>query len=248
MRIIACFKATPDTADIKVTTDRVLEYQQAPWRIGGYDLNAIEAARQLGDQTDAEVIGLTLGSPDATTSKIRKDALSRGLDKLIVVNATADADTFQTASALAEAINALDGFDLVLLGAGSSDRYAQQVGNQLGALLGVPTLNQVNGLHQQEVGSLRVERELDHSVQLLDVALPAVISVTSGINTPRIAGMKDILAAGKKPVEERATQLASASSLRISTLAREQVERRHQVVEGDAATTAAQLANFLTSI
>lgn len=247
MRIIACIKAAPDDVDIVVNADRTLDFSRAQAKVGSYDLNAIEAARQLADQTDGEVIGLSLGGQALANTKLRKDALSRGLDSLVIVAGDPETDSFQTASALAAAIGELGTYDLVLLGAGSSDRYAQQVGNQLGALLGVPTLNNVNSI-SRDGGQLRVERVLDDAAQIIGVELPAVLSLTSGINTPRIAGMKDILAAGKKPVTEVAASLPAASTALVSLLAPEQVDRRHEVVEGDPAETAQQLAAFLKSL
>jgi electron transfer flavoprotein beta subunit len=246
MRIVACIKAAPDDADITVGPDRSLDFSRAQWKVGSYDLNAIEAARRLADAVGGEVIGLTVGGDELANTKLRKDALSRGLDSLVIVPGSPDADSFQTASALAAALGEL-GFDLVVLGAGSSDRYAQQVGNQLGALLGVPTLNYVNGI-TADGERLRVERLLEDAEQVVEVSLPAVVSVTSGINVPRIAGMKDILAAGKKPVTEASAAMPAASTRVVSLLAPEQVDRRRTVVEGDPAETAAQLATFLKSL
>lgn len=247
MRIVACFKATPDDADIIVGSGRALDFTRAQPKVGSYDLNAIEAARRLADQLGGEVIGLTLGGEELGSSKLRKDALSRGLDSLVIVHGGQDADSYQTACALAAALGELGGYDLVILGAGSSDRYAQQVGNQLGALLGLPTLNQVNSI-AVDGDRLRVERLLDDAEQVVELALPAVVSLTSGINVPRIAGMKDILAAGKKPVTERAANLPDGSTRLVSLLAPEQVERRRVLVEGAPADTAAQLATFLKSL
>jgi electron transfer flavoprotein beta subunit len=246
MRIVACIKAAPDDADITVGPDRSLDFSRAQWKVGSYDLNAIEAARRLADAVGGEVIGLTVGGDELANTKLRKDALSRGLDSLVIVPGSPDADSFQTASALAAALGEL-GYDLVVLGAGSSDRYAQQVGNQLGALLGVPTLNYVNGI-TADGERLRVERLLEDAEQVVEVSLPAVVSVTSGINVPRIAGMKDILAAGKKPVTEASAAMPAASTRVVSLLAPEQVDRRRTVVEGDPAETAAQLATFLKSL
>nr|WP_300151405.1 putative electron transfer flavoprotein FixA [Propionicimonas sp.] len=246
MRIVACIKAAPDDADIVVSGDRALDFSRAQWKVGSYDLNAIEAARQLADAVGGEVIGLTVGGDELANTKLRKDALSRGLDSLVIVPGSPDADSYQTASALASALGEL-GVDLVVLGAGSSDRYAQQVGNQLGALLGVPTLNYVNRL-AADGEQLRVERLLEDAEQVVEVSLPAVVSVTSAINVPRIAGMKDILAAGKKPVTEASATLPAASTRLVSLLAPEQVDRRRTVVEGDPAETAAQLATFLKSL
>ena len=247
MRIVACIKATPDDADITVGADRSLDFSRAQAKIGAYDLNAIEAVRQLADQVGAEVVGVTVGAAAWENTKLRKDALSRGLDSLVIVAAEADADTFQTATALAEAIAGLGECDLVLLGAGSSDRYAQQVGNVLGALLDRPTLNQVNAVSFVD-GGIRVERLLEDAEQVLEVQLPAVLSLTSGANVPRIAGMKDILAAGKKPVSETGSAPVAATARTISLLAPEQVDRRRQIVVGDPAETAAQLAQFLKSL
>lgn len=247
MRIVACFKAAPDDTDIVVRSDRTLDLTRAKWKIGSYDLNAIEAARQLADCAGGEVIGLTLGGDEWANTKLRKDALSRGLDRLIVVAGGDGADSLQTAQALADALGAIDGVDLVVLGAGSSDRYAQQVGNQLGALLDLPTLNAVNAIALSDTG-VTVERSLESAEQVIQVTLPAVLSVTTGINLPRIAGMKDILAAGRKPVEEQQAQLTGASSQRVSVLAPEQVDRQHIVVEGDPSDVAAKLAAFIKSL
>jgi len=247
MRIVACIKAAPDDADIVVGADRALDFSHAQPKVGSYDLNAVEAARRLADSTGGEVIGLSLGAEALTNTKLRKDVLSRGLDSLITVAGDPDSDSFQTATALASAITAIGGVDLVLLGAGSSDRYAQQVGNQLGAVLGVPTLNQVDDITPDGTG-LRVRRVLEDAEQVLAVELPAVLSVTSGINTPRIAGMKDILAAGKKPVTETTAELPAATTRRVSLLGAEQVDRRRQVVDGDPVEAAHQLAEFLKTL
>lgn len=247
MRIIACIKAAPDDADITVGADRTLDFSRAQIKIGSYDLNAVETARQLADEVGGEVLGVSVGGDELANTKLRKDVLSRGLDSLITVPGEPGLDSFQTASALAAVIAELGEVDLVLLGAGSSDRYAQQVGNQLGALLGRPTLNQVNAI-SVDGGQLRVERVLEDAEQVIGVELPAVLSVTSGINTPRIAGMKDILAAGKKPVSEMSASVPAASARVVSLQAPEQVDRRRQIVEGDAADVAQQLAQFLKSL
>jgi electron transfer flavoprotein beta subunit len=251
MRIVACFKVSPETQDVSVRADRTLDLSRAKDKIGAYDLNAIEAARQLADQAGGEVVGLTVGEPEAlANSKVRKDALSRGLDRLVTVPVAGASglDSFQTASALAQALAAQGAYDLVLLGAGSSDQYSQQVGNQLGALLGVPTLNGVDQVTLQyaaQGAAVTVERVLEDSAQVVEVALPAVLTVTSGINTPRLAGMRDILAAGKKPVDESSAEPPAPATRPLTTLAPEQADRAHLVIEADPAAAAGQLAEYL---
>lgn len=247
MRIVACIKAAPEDAEIAVAPDRTLDLSRAPWKVGAYDLNAVEAGRRLVDEVGGELVGLSVGGEALAAPKLRKDVLSRGLDRLVVVDGDPDADAFQTASALAAAIAEIGDVDLVLLGAGSADRYAQQVGNVLGALLGRPTLNGVDGLTIAG-DHVRVERLLEDAVQVVDVPLPAVLSVTSGLNTPRIAGMKDILAAGKKPVFEVAVPMPAASTRTVSVLAPEQADRGRVLVEGTPAEVAQRLAQFLKAL
>jgi electron transfer flavoprotein beta subunit len=250
MRIIACVKASPEAQDIAALPDRSLSFDRAAWKIGAYDLNAIEAARVLADATGGEVVGLSVGTSALGNSKLRKDALSRGLDELVVLadDGYADLDSYQTASVLRDAIGQLGDYDLVLLGNGSSDVYAQQVGNQLGALLGVPTLNAVNAITPTG-DKVVVERLLEDLVQVIEVSLPAVLSLTSAINTPRIASMKDILAAGKKPTTELSPAAVPASNVRpVSVLAPELASRQLNIVEGDPAEAAAKLATYLKTL
>ena len=250
MKIVACFKIAPEAQDITARPDRSLNFERAAWKIGTYDLNAIEAARVLADEVGGSVIGLSAGNAELTNTKITKDALSRGLDELVTVigDAIPDAESYQTADVLAGAIKAIGGVDLVLLGTGSSDAYTQQVGNQLGGILGWATLNGVDAI-KAEGDHLVVDRLLEDGVQVVEVTLPAVISLTSGINTPRIAGMKDILAAGKKPVaSSEVGALAPATAARESVQAPEQMARKGSIIEGTPAEAAAQLAAILKNL
>lgn len=88
-----------------------------------------------------------------------------------------------------------------MCGEGSADLYAQQVGAQLGELLNLPTVNAVSRL-TVEGNKLIAERTLEEVVEVLEIQLPAVVAVTTDMNQPRLPGMKEILAAGKKPVTE----------------------------------------------
>jgi electron transfer flavoprotein beta subunit len=158
-------------------------------------------------------------------------------------------DSHATAAVLKAVLTASDGFDLVICGEGSADVYAQQVGIQLGTLLDVPVLNCITRLDLTE-GELLVERTLENEVQSIEVPLPAVLSVTSDLNKPRIAGMKQILAAGKKP-----TRLLSATDIGfvpqtttevLSTLAPPETERLRQIIGGDSDADIATFASVLT--
>jgi electron transfer flavoprotein beta subunit len=246
MKLIALVKATPETEDITVAADGSLDLSRAASKPGAYDLVAIEVARQLADQTGGQVTALTVDTGAMANAKLRKDVLSRGADQLITVPVDLDLDTHQTAAAIAQALGQVE-FDLVVAGAGSADVYAQQVGNVLGALLDRPTLNAVSKM-TLEGTSLVVERELENQVQVLEVPLPAVVSVTSAMATPRIPGMKDILAAGKKPTTEVPVTPPEPTVKQLALVAPTTTQRAMTVIEGEVADVAAQLAAYLNQI
>ncbi len=141
-----------------------------------------------------------MGGKALTNAKGRKDVLSRGPDELIVVidDQFEQALPQQTASALAAAAKA--GFDLILCGDGSSDLYAQQVGLLVGEILNIPAVNGVSKIISLTANYLTVERELEDETETLSIPLPAVVAVSTDINSPQIPSMKAILGAAKKPV------------------------------------------------
>ena len=142
-------------------------------------------------------------------------------------------DTAGTAEELA-AIVGEGGFDLILCGDGSADEYAQQVDVQLAARRGGPSVNAVTAI-KAEGDSMVVERTLEDVVEEVEVPLPAVIAVTPDVATPRIPGMKDILAAGKKPMDVKGAPVAPVSAVEVvSCAAPEAAERACNVADASA--------------
>lgn len=248
MKIISCCKLVPEEENIVVLANREISTDKAPWKIGTYDLNALEAGKNLAAETGGSMVALTVGGSELSESKLRKDILSRGPASLAVVmdDEHARGDSFMMAKALAASLTQMGEYDLVLCGTGSADLYAQQVGNQLGALLDLPVVNAVSKLSYHD-NVLVVERSLENEVEVLEVPLPAVISVTSDINIPAIPGMKDIMGAGKKPVTELTVdwgQIASTSE-KCSEVAPEQKERKMEILEGESDEVIDALVQFL---
>lgn len=203
MKIIVCFKVVPDDQDIQVAGDGSLDFTRAHSIVSTYDLNALEAAAGLAAaQEGSSVVAVTAGTTAADDSKMKKNVLSRGVDRLVmcVDDALASADARTTAAALASLIEQAGAYDLVLCGDGSADLFAKQVDVQLAARLGLPVVNGVVCIEPRD-GSVVVERMLEDEIETVEVPLPAVISVAPDIALPRIPGMKDILAAGKKPMD-----------------------------------------------
>lgn len=200
MKIITCYKCVPDEQDIAINNaDGSLDISKADAKISQYDLNAIEAACQLKQQTsDAQVIAMSVGGKALTNAKGRKDVLSRGPDELVVVidDQFEQALPQRTAVALAAAAQK-SGFDLIVCGDGSSDLYAQQVSLLVGETLNIPAINGVSKILSLTESALTVERELEDEIETLSIPLPAVVAVSTDINAPQIPSMKAILGAAK---------------------------------------------------
>ncbi len=132
---------------------------------------------------------------------------------------------------LAALIGTIGEYGLVLCGDGSADNYAQQVDVQLAAKLGVPVVNAARKVEVAD-GAAVVERLLEDVVETVRVPLPAVVSVVPDIAEPRIPGMRDILAAGKKPMNVSAASAAAARTLEtVSCLAPEQADRKLDIAD-----------------
>ena len=239
MDIIACCKMVPEEQDIVVLSDGNLSFDRAEWKIGQYDLNAIEAGTVLVEGNGGKVSVVSAGNTQIENSKLKKSVLSRGPEELFLVvdDALGNADAHQVAQALEAAVKKIGKFDLVLCGEGSSDLYAQQVGIQLGELLNLPTINAVSKITPAGEKVI-VERMLESEVEVLEVILPAVISVTTDINLPRVPNLKNIIAAGKKPTTSWSLADVELGNLPksteiISTLAPKALDRKQIVVEGD---------------
>ena len=234
MNIVAAFKVVPDDQDIQVSADGTLDYSKAKNTVSAYDLNAIEAAAQLAAANEgSNVVAVTVGGAVIDDSKLKKNVLARGVDELYMTadDACKGLDARATAVALAELVSKVGDFDVVLCGDGSADNYAQQVDVQLAAKLGLPVVTAATKITAKD-GALEVERTLEDVVEVVEVPLPAVVSVAPDIALPRIPGMKDILAAGKKPMGVAGADGAYESALEVlSCKAPEQAERKLEVMD-----------------
>lgn len=251
MNIVVAFKVVPDDQDIQVAGDRSLDFSKAKGVVSAYDLNAIEAAAQLAAaHPGSTVTAVTAGPASIDDSKLKKNVLARGVDDLRMVadDALADMDAAATAEVLA-ALLADGPYDIILCGDGSADDYAQQVDVQLAARLGLPSVSAVTEIDGAE-GAVVVERTLEDVVEEVRVPLPAVVAVSPDVALPRIPGMKDILAAGKKPTSLVAVPVIPEVTVETLSIAGiKAAERQMKIfdmsVSGDVAAFAAELKSAL---
>lgn len=247
MKILVGCKVVPEEQDIAVNGE-TLELSKANPKISQFDLNALQAAVDIKEQNaDANIKVLSIGGKSLENTKVRKDILSRGADELVVISN----DKFEnllpcdTAEMFKQTASNL-GFDLIVCGDGSGDLFAGQTGLRVGALLDIPAINCVNKIVSVDATKIVVQRELENEIEELEIALPALICVSTDINTPAIPGMKAILAAAKKPVNVMDSNFDLSSVVELKEVkAPKKKDRLKVIVEGDGDDKIAEFAaNF----
>lgn len=200
MNIIVCMKQVIDLEQIRIKPEsRQPVLDGLPVLFGEFDKCALEEAVRIKEAHGGKVTALSAGS--AKLKDTVKEALAIGADEAVILTDPAyqGADTMGSARLLAKAVERLGEFDLILLGDGSDDNYSGQVPPRLAELLDLP---QVASVREIEVldGRVRAVRDLEDALEVVEVELPAVLSVTSELNTPRLPPLSAILKAGRKPV------------------------------------------------
>lgn len=203
MRIVVTYKWTCDPEEATVRADGTVDWSRAKPGISTYDPVAIELARRLAEEADAELIGVTTGPKGVGAPIASKAALGRGLDRVVIIedDSLREAGRSELAAVLAEAIRRIGDVDLVITGDSSVDVAAKMVPTVLAGELGWPAVAEVTTVTGQ-AGALRVERSIPGGVQVLEISGPAVLAASADAAVPRVPGMKELLAAGKKPVEQ----------------------------------------------
>jgi electron transfer flavoprotein beta subunit len=172
--------------------------------INDYDRYGLEVLLELKDDGKVEeVVALTVG-PAAAASALRT-CLATGADRAIHVedDALAGSDPLGVARTIRAVVDA-EGFSLVVSGLQADDDNHTQVGGLVAGLLDWPCATAATAFSFRDENTLRVERELEsNELQVVDLTLPAVVTVQTGINTPRYASLKGIMAAKKKPVQTK---------------------------------------------
>lgn len=196
LKIAVCYKWVLDEADIVVDQENnALDIKRAKYKISEIDRNALTLGVDL-KTNDGILLGLTVG-PNVKSSV--KDVLSRGADKAFFIESD-ELESSAAAKVLAAAIKKIGDIDLVICGEGSSDQYSQQVGPRIAALLDWNLVTYASDV-KAEGNKLTAIRKLEDEVETIAVNVPAVLTVVSEINQPKVPGMKQILAARKKPSE-----------------------------------------------
>ena len=211
MKIAVCVKRVPEmelrfsiAADRKSLDQAVLKYE-----MGDFDGYALEVGLQLVEKAGSgEVVAVCLG-PDGVQETLRK-ALAMGAARAVHLKADeVPFDGFAVATALAAELKD-GGYDLVLFGRMATDTASGTVGPMTAHLLDLPCVTAISHLDVAG-GSGTARRDLEGATETVQFPLPAVLTIDEGIARPRLATLKGIMAAKKKPLDVRPAQLGKVS-------------------------------------
>ena len=216
MKTVVCVKRVPDTeARIRIGADgKSIDPTGIKFILNPYDEFALEAAlRQRDSGGEGEVTALSLGGPEA--AETLRTALAMGADQAVLLKTDAPAEGLAAAEALAAELRERD-FDIVLFGMKAIDDDLQAVGAMVAELLELPAATVVTEF-RVEGGEVVADREIEGGTEVVELLTPCVLTITKGAYEPRYASLKGIMAAKKKPLEEKPAAVGDAST-RVESL------------------------------
>jgi electron transfer flavoprotein beta subunit len=202
VNIVVCIKQVPDTADIRINPEtNTLMREGVPSIINPFDLNALEAAIQIREQTGGKVTVLSMGPPQAEVAL--REALSMGADEAVLLSdrAFAGSDTWATSYTLARAIDKI-GADIILCGKQAIDGDTAQVGPETAEFMGIPHIAYVRKIEEVADDSIKVQRLMDEGYDVVESSIPVLLTVVKELNQPRMPSLKGKIAAKKAEIKK----------------------------------------------
>ena len=202
MKAIVCVKQVPDTSGkVAVKADGTMDRASMATITNPDDMNAIEAALKLKDETGCEVTVVSMGPPPA--EGMLRELLAMGADKAVLVSGRefGGSDTYATSQILAAALKKIgvDGETVVFCGRQAIDGDTAQVGPQIAEKLDLPQVTYVSEL-KAEGKSLTVQRMLEDGYMTIQVELPCLLTCIKELNEPRYMSVGGVFEAYSKPL------------------------------------------------
>jgi electron transfer flavoprotein beta subunit len=203
MKIIVCVKQVPDTSGkVVVKPDGTLDRASMQTITNPDDLNAVEAALQLKDETGCKVVVVTMGPPPA--EGMLREVLARGADECVLVSARefGGSDTYATSQIIAAAVNRIgvEKDDIVMCGRQAIDGDTAQVGPQMAEKLHIPQVTYVAEMHKTG-DTITCKRMLEDGYMTIKVHTPCLLTCIKELNEPRYMSVGGILESYSKPMD-----------------------------------------------
>ncbi|MGA7885321.1 MAG: electron transfer flavoprotein subunit beta/FixA family protein [Acidobacteriaceae bacterium] len=249
MKILVCIKQVPQKdAPLRLNAEGTWIRDDVSWETNEPDAYALEEALRQKEKHGGEVTAITAGP--ARSAQVLREALAKGADRAIHLedDRFAQLDSGNTARAIAAAI-AGENFDLIVTGLQSDDFGAAQTGVLLAEILGIPHATIIIGIEKTDNG-LKLKRELEAGhYQYIDMPMPAVLTIQSGINKLRYATLIGIKQAKMKPLRKVAwAEVEAKLSPHMQKIEKLYVpgrQKQTKKIEGPAGQVAKELVEYL---
>ncbi len=207
MNILVCIKQVPDTTEIKIDpVKHTLIREGVPSIVNPFDACALELAVRLKEKEGGKVTVISMGPAQAKNAL--KECLSVGADQAFLVTdrAFGGSDTLATSYILSKAIKAVEAktnesMDVIFCGKQAIDGDTAQVGPEIAEHMDLPHVTLATGVEMTE-GKLRVQRDTDEGHDVVEVSLPALVTVTKTPFDPRYPSIKSKMAANRAVITE----------------------------------------------
>jgi electron transfer flavoprotein beta subunit len=203
VKSIVCVKRVPDTeARVRIGADgKSVDAAGAKYVLNPYDEFAVEAALKHKEAAGAgEVTVVSVG--DSSSAETLRTALAMGADSGVLLKTDGKPEGLAVARILADELKGRE-YDVALFGMKAIDDDLQAVGPMVAELLGLPAATAVTEF-SVEGGKITAHREVEGGHEVVELRTPCVLTLTKGAYEPRYASLKGIMAAKKKPLEEKA--------------------------------------------
>ena len=256
MNVIVCVKQVPGTTEVKMNKEtNTIIREGVEAIVNPFDVYAVEEGIRIKEKTDGgKVTVLSMGIP--SVADLLKETIAVGADEAVLLSdrAFAGADTLATAYALSMGVKKIGAYDLIICGKQATDGDTAQVGPSLAEKLGIPHTTYVRKIEEIREGYIRCQRMTDDGYEVIEMPLPAVITVVKEINEPRLPSLKGMMRSKKAQVpvwtaadvgaDENLCGLAGSPTQVVETFVPIH-NVNSEIIEGEPAEQAKKLAEKL---
>lgn len=201
MKIVVCIKQVPETNQVEVDENGILQRDGVDSKMNPYDLYALETALRIREELGGEVIVVTMGPTQAKA--VVREAYMMGADRGYVFSDRmfAGADVLATSYTLSQGIVAMGMPDLIICGRQTTDGDTAQVGPAIAEYLGLPHVAWVRGLVKASPSEITVEMDMANTVEEVEMQYPCLITVEKNIFQPRLPSYRNKLASNDREIK-----------------------------------------------
>ncbi|MEY8352772.1 electron transfer flavoprotein subunit beta/FixA family protein [Lachnospiraceae bacterium 54-53] len=187
MNILVCLKQVPDSSKVEVDpVTGVLKRNGVDSKMNPYDLYALETGLRIREKCGGSITALTMGPGQAEA--VIREAFAMGADHGILISDRkfGGADVLATSYTISQGIKKSGEYDLILCGKQTTDGDTAQVGPEVAEWLHLPSLSNVSKIVEMKSGSIVVEMDMIHEIEVAEIRYPCLLSVDKDIYVPRL--------------------------------------------------------------